>query len=310
MRLASRILEFRSLVGAIVCGILVALASGLVENPPGASIIGAKYYGHPLVWRVAIISLTTHVDFRFTSLAIDMVFWIVTIFLALIITEKVVLPKLGAGFDFKKLVLPLVLFVPLGLVMDFAHEFGHALWGTAVGGTLNYMQITYLVVYPRLAVTPLFRLGYVEVTGLSTTFRHGLFLLGGSLTTNIVSWLLALILLKRHFGHKTQVSLKILGFFGLLDLPFYVVFPQISLRHWIFLGGNWPEPLIGAREMGIPDPLFYTVVTLSTLGLILLYYKPLREMIRERCEQIRTLGRNEKSRQNVQQVEHAVFLVH
>lgn len=206
------------------------------------------------------------------------------------------LPKLGAGFDFKKLVLPLVLFVPLGLVMDFTHEFGHALWGTAAGGRLNYMQITYLVVYPRLMVTPLFRLGYVEVTGLSTSFRHGLFLLGGSLTTNIVSWLLALILLKRDFGHRTQVSLKVLGFFGLLDLPFYVIFPQIGLRHWIFLGGNWPEPLIGAREVGIPDPLFYTVVTLSTLGLVLLYYKPLREIIRERYVQIRTLGGDEKSR--------------
>jgi hypothetical protein len=296
LRLASRILEFRSLIGAIICGVLVALASGLVENPPGASIIGARYYGHPLVWRVVIISLTTRVDFRFTSLAIDMVFWIASIFLALIITEKVVLPKLGASFDFKKLVLPLVLFVPLGLVMDFAHEFGHALWGTAVGGRLNYMQITYLVVYPRLTVTPLFRLGYVEVTELSTSFRHGVFLLGGSFTTNIVSWLLALILLKRHFGHRTQVSLKILGFFGLLDLPFYVVFPQIGLRHWIFLGGNWPEPLIGAREVGIPDPLFYTVVILSTLGLILLYYKPLWEIIRERYVQIRTLGRDEKSR--------------
>jgi hypothetical protein len=279
------------LIGAIICGVLVSLASGLVENPPGASIIGARYYGHPLVWRVVIISLTTRVDFRFTSLVTDMVFWIAAIFLALIITEKVVLPKLGASLDFKKLVLPLVLFVPLGLVMDFAHEFGHALWGTGVGGRLNYMQIAYLVVYPRLTVTPLFRLGYVEVTGLSTTFRHGLFLLGGSLTTNIVSWLLALILLKRHFGHRTQVSLKILGFFGLLDLPFYVVFPQIGLQHWIFLGGNWPEPLIGAREAGIPDPLFYTVVILSTLGLILLYYKPLREIIRKRYVQIRTRSR-------------------
>jgi hypothetical protein len=296
MRLASRISEFRSLIGAIICGVLVALATGLVENPPGASIIGARYYGHPLVWRVVIISLTTRVDFRFTSLAIDIIFWIATIFLALIITEKGVSPKLGAGFDFKNLVLPLVLFIPLGLVMDFTHEFGHALWGTAVGGRLNYMQITYLVVYPRLAITPLFRLGYVEVTGLSTSFNHGLFLLGGSLTTNIVSWLLALILLRRQFGHITQVSLKILGFFGLLDLPFYVIFPQICLQHWIFLGGNWPEPLIGAREVGIPDPLFYTVVTLLTLGLILLYYKPLREIIRERYMQIRTLGRDEKSR--------------
>jgi hypothetical protein len=290
--LVSRILEFRSLIGAVICGLLVALASGLVENPPGASIIGARYYGHPLVWRVAIISMTTRVDFRFTSLALDILFWISVIFLALIITEKVVLPKSGAGFDFKKLFLPLVLFVPLGLVMDFAHEFGHALWGIAVGGRLDYMQITYLVFYPELTVTPLFRLGYVEVTELFTPFRHGLFLLGGSLTTNIVSWLLALILLKRQFGRRTQVSLKILGYFGLLDLPFYVVFPQIGLRHWILLGGNWPEPLTGAREVGIPDPLFYVVVILLTLGLTLLYYKPLREIDWERCTRMNPLDKH------------------
>ena len=291
MRLASRISRFRSLVGAIVCGVLVSLALGLVENPPGASIIGARYYGYPLVWRVVIISLTSRVDFRFTSLAIDMVFWIASSFLALMIIERIMVQELRAGFNFKKLVLPLVLFIPLGLVMDFVHEFGHALWGSAVGGRLNYMQIAYLVVYPRLAITPQFRLGYVEVTGLSTSFKHGLFLMGGSLTTNMVSWLLALILLKRKFGHRTQVSLKILGFFGLLDLPFYVVFPQMGLRHWIFLGGNWPEPLIGAREMAISDPLFYTVVILTTLGLIFLYYKPLREIIWERCVHIKSLGR-------------------
>lgn len=287
MRLAPRILRFRSLVGTIICGVLVSLATGLVEHPPRASIIGAKYYGYPLVWRVAIISLETRVDFRFISLALDMVFWIVASFLALIFTEKVVLPRLGADLNLWRIVWPLVLFLPLGLVMDFVHEFGHTLWGTALGGRLNYMQIAYFVVYPRLAITPLFRLGYVEVTGLSTSFRHGLFLLGGSLTTNIVSWLLALILLKKQSGDRTQVSFKILGFFGLLDLPFYVVFPQIGLQHWIFMGGDWPEPLAGARETGIPDPLFYTVVILSTLGLVLLYYKPLREIVRKRCVKIK-----------------------
>ena len=293
-RLASRILRFKLLVVAIVCGVLISLATGLVENPPEASIIGAKYYGYPLVWRVVIISLTTSVDFRFISLAVDMVFWIVFSFLALIFTEKIVLPRLGAGFDFRRLVLPLVLFVPLGLVTDFVHEFGHAVWGIAVGGHLKYMQIAYLVVYPRLAVTPSFLLGYVEVADLSTPFAHGVFLLGGSLTTNIVSWLLALILLKKQFGDRTQVSLKILGFFGLLDLPLYVVFPQIGLQHWIFLGGNWPEPLTGAREMGIPDPLFYTAVILSTIGLVLLYHRPLRQMVRKRFAEIKTLGKQKK----------------
>jgi len=282
-RLTSRILRFRSLVGAIVCGVLLSLVLGLVENPPEASIIGAKHYGYPLAWRVVMISLTSRTDFNFSSLGIDIVFWIASLFIALVIIERIVLPELRARFNFRKLVLPLVLFIPMGLIMDFVHEFGHALWGSAVGGRLSYMQIAYLIVYPRLAITSEFCLGCVQVSGITQSFEHGIFLLGGSLTTNIVSWVLGLFLVKREFRRTASVSLRILGFFGLLDLPFYVLFPQIGLQHWIFLGGKWPEPLIGAREAGIPDPIFYAGIILTTLGLIFLYCKSLREAVWKIC---------------------------
>lgn len=270
-------LRLKSLFGAIVCGVVVSLATGLVENRPEASIIGARHYGYPLVWQVVIVSLTNRTDFRSTNLAIDMVFWIAGFFLALMIIEKIILPELRAGFETKPLLLPLVLFIPLGLIMDFVHESGHALWGTALGGTLNYMQIAYFQIYPRLAIAPQFILGKVVVTGLNTDFAHGLFLLGGSLTTNIVSWLLALIMLKINLRCEARLTLKILGLFGLLDLPFYVILPQIGLQHWIFLGGDRPEPLLGARNMGIPDIAFYIIIVLTTLGLAFLYFKPLFE---------------------------------
>lgn len=84
--------------------------------------------------------------------------------------------------------------------------------------------------------------------------------------TNVVSWFLVLVLLKTKLGHTTQIALKISGLFGLLDLPFYVVFPQIGLRHWVFLGGDRPEPLLGARKIGVPDPLFYVVTFLITFA--------------------------------------------
>lgn len=102
------------------------------------------------------------------------------------------------------------------------------------------------------------------------------------MTTNIVSWLLALILLRTSLGYKTKIALRILGLLGFLDLPFYVLFPQIGLRHWIFLGGYQPEPLIGARKIGIPDPAFYMMVVLTTLGLIFLYFKPLWEKVEKK----------------------------
>lgn len=280
MGLTSQTLRLRFLVGVIVCGVLVSLATGLVENGPEIGIPEIKYYGYPLVWRVTKTFQPT--EFRFTNLVIDAAFWI-TISLSAFTILAIALPKLGISVNYKAFFLPLVLFIPLGLVMDFVHELGHTMWGTAVGGRLTYMKIAFFEIYPRFAITSQFVLGHVHVEGL-TGFKYGLYLLGGSLTTNIVAWLLALVLLRTRLGYKPRVALKVLGLFGLLDLPFYVLFPQIGLRHWIFLGGCQPEPLIGARKMGIPDPAFYIMVVLLTLGLIFLYFQPLREKAEKRMK--------------------------
>ena len=279
MRLILQILRLKLIVAAIVCGLLLSLATGLVENSPGVSIMRFRYYGHPLAWLVTDIFGPT--AFRFDSLAIDAIFWIGISFLVLVVLE---LLKMKVELKYEALLLPLVLFVPLGLVMDFVHEFGHAVWGTSAGGRLIYMQIAYFQVYPQVAITPQFQLGLVQFTGLTTQFASGVMLLGGSLTTNIVSWVLALILLKMSFESKKEVALKMFGLFGLLDLPFYVLFPQLGLRHWILLGGSQPEPLLGARKTGIPDPAFYLMVVLSTLGLLFLYFKPFWKMVREKIK--------------------------
>jgi len=45
-------MDWRGLILVAVLGICIGLVSGFVENPPEASIIGHKYYGHPLVWRI------------------------------------------------------------------------------------------------------------------------------------------------------------------------------------------------------------------------------------------------------------------
>jgi hypothetical protein len=279
MRFILQTIGLKFIVVAIACGLLLSLATGLVENSPGVSIMRFKYYGHPLAWRVMDIFGPT--EFRFDSLAIDAAFWIAISLLALIVLEML---KSKVGFKHETLILPLILFIPLGLVMDFVHEFGHAIWATAVGGSLTYMQIAYFQIYPQLAIVPQFQLGLVRFSGLTTEFASGVMQLGGSSTTNIISWVLALILLRTNFQFKTKVALKILGIFGLLDLPLYVLFPQIGLHHWIFLGGCQPEPLIGARKMGIPDPAFYTIVVLTTLGLIFLYFKPFWEKAVERMK--------------------------
>ncbi len=271
--------KLKLLFGAITCGVLISLGTGLVNNESGISIPEIKHYGYPLVWLITNLNAPT--EYVLTNFALDTVFWVTVSLIILILLEKTAFPKLEiSSVSYKSLILPLALLIPLGLVMDFVHESGHAIWGTVMGGKLSYMQVAYFVIFPRLAITPHFRLGLVNIDGLAyDSFGYGLMLLGGSMTTNIASWLIAPILLKTSLGNKTKVALKVLGLFGILDLPFYVIFPQIGLGHWIFLGGCEPEPLLGARIMGIPDPVFYLIVALSTLGLALLYSETLRKKI-------------------------------
>jgi hypothetical protein len=178
------------------------------------------------------------------------------------------------------------IFLLSALIMDFMHEFGHALWGILAGGQLAHMQIAYFVVFPRIELVSNFVLGFVRVTGLTSSFGHGLFLLGGSLTTNAVAWLLAFIMLKRKFSHRIDIAIKVSGIIGLLDLPFYVFLPQIGLRHWVFLGGDTAEPLIGARELGVSDPVFYLFVFLVTFALAILYFEPFRKVLFNRVREL------------------------
>jgi hypothetical protein len=210
---------------------------------------------------------------------VDYIFWFSISFLTLELIYRLKMGNMKDALKPDNFAFLLVTFLLSALAIDFVHEFGHALWGTVAGGELAYMQITYFVIYPRLELASIFRLGYVTVTGLSSSFGHGLFLLGGSLTTNIVAWLLAFVLWKKEFSNRIRSILKMLGVIALLDLPFYVFLPQIGLRHWIVLGGESPEPLVGAREMAIPDPIFYLAVLFVTFSLVLLYFEPFRKTL-------------------------------
>jgi hypothetical protein len=181
-------------------------------------------------------------------------------------------PENGFSHNFLKVLGFIVLFVFTGVLMDFIHEVGHVLWGTLVGGQLRYFQLTFFTFYPQVGLAQSFELGCVVMGGFASDFNYGLFMLGGSMTTNVAAWLLSLVLLSSRFGKKIRWPIKLLALFGVLDLPFYVVLPQLGLHHWIILGGLTPEPLVGARFMGVPDTVFYVLVFLSTLDLFLLNF--------------------------------------
>jgi len=76
-----------SLAWAVVCGVLASVSTGLMENPPRASIVGARYYGYPLFWRM---TLTLQPDrIQYTNLIIDMGCWLAICFVALIIVQGI-----------------------------------------------------------------------------------------------------------------------------------------------------------------------------------------------------------------------------
>ena len=262
---------------AIFVGVLIAVATGCLENPPGASIIGATYFGYPFVWRVTLTTLPSMVRLILPNLVGDMVVWAGVLY-GLAFARHVFQGKSGRCILQERGILALLLVLPLGFVMGLVHELGHVAWGTVVGGNLTYMQVAFLVLYPRFAVTSEFVLGLVRVDGL-TGMDFGVFLLGGAITTNIVSWLVGLFLLRRQLAVKTRLCCKLFGLFGLLDLPLYVLLPQLGFRHWLVVGVTRPEPLIGARLIGLPDPIFYVFVVFTSLGLVTLYSQSVRSII-------------------------------
>jgi hypothetical protein len=90
----------------------------------------------------------------------------------------------------------------------------------------------------------------------STEWAHGLVFLMGSGAVTILS-LLALIGLCA-FRPKGWVRFPLLAqSLMFLDLLFYTILPRwFRLRHFFFIGGDYPEPLNGAILMGIPESVF------------------------------------------------------
>jgi hypothetical protein len=257
----------------MVCGFVVAMLSGLFEHSSEAGMLGAKSFGYPWIWRSNIVQSTTESIIRFGNLAADTAFWSITLFIVLLLVERFALKRADSLLNDKRFAVSAIMLMPMGVLMGLIHELGHFFAGTALGGTLSYFQMGFLELYPKLTIASQFRLGSVIITGLSSPTQQGLFLLAGSSTASVAALVIGMLIYITKLGDRARLSLKILGVFGLLDMPFYVAFPSLGLRHWILLGENQSEPLIGAQQLGIPDPIFYLVISIITVVLILLYCK-------------------------------------
>jgi hypothetical protein len=81
-------LKFRwqVLVLAVVLGVGVGLATGLLENQTGASIPENKYYGFPLFWRIN--NMNTGDTYMSFELFVDVAFWIIVFLVVGLVASK------------------------------------------------------------------------------------------------------------------------------------------------------------------------------------------------------------------------------
>lgn len=263
-------------ITCVVLGLVITVMTGIIENRLQASIIGATHYGFPLPWRITLMTVPETTTWVIGALLLDVIVWsgvsYVSTFLFLSRTQLTL-----RTIDRSMIILPI--FVVLGgFVMATIHEFGHAIWGTLLGGNITFMQVAFFELHPHIAVTSDFIVGIVRIQGLVDE-SYGLFLLGGSVTTNMVAWLLPSILEKYYVRRALRRLIQISSIVGFLDLPFYLIWPQMGLRHWMILGGDSPEPLIGARLVGIPDGVFYFLVMITSLGWMFRYVPQFRARV-------------------------------
>jgi hypothetical protein len=78
--------DWRGLVLAAAVGICIGLASGFVENPPEVSVIGHRYYGWPLVWRITKMFLGE--EYLYFELFVDCLFWFLVVAVIYIVVRQ------------------------------------------------------------------------------------------------------------------------------------------------------------------------------------------------------------------------------
>lgn|GEM_PF-2180030 len=94
--MASKSSWLRSLLGAMILGVLISLAMGFVENRLEATILEVRRYGYPLAWRLVwFLQEPPATEYLSSNLFLDIVFWFAVSFLTILALLRVVLPRLG-----------------------------------------------------------------------------------------------------------------------------------------------------------------------------------------------------------------------
>jgi hypothetical protein len=166
---------------------------------------------------------------------------------------RVVVAALGAG-------------VVLGAV---SHEAGHAVTAMLFSQPIHSIGVAPGVeLYPRLRRIPWHGwIAYVDHGNPPRAWQAGLCTLMGSGATALLAYgLLGAAAFAGRGRPLAAAALLTAAIVFAWDILMYAAMPQVGLRHGVFVGGSDPEPLLGARRMGIPLPVVWTLLVLHAVA--------------------------------------------
>ncbi|MBN2447794.1 MAG: hypothetical protein JXO22_13770 [Phycisphaerae bacterium] len=149
-----------------------------------------------------------------------------------------------------------------GIIGILWHEVvGHGLTCILCGGTITFVEVLGLRVYPDVTWIgwPFgFHFGMCGNDGLMDFTSDAVVRLGGSLSTWLVAVFATVMLLRRRKRGILTWGLALLSIWW-LDAVLYTL-PVWGLRKLVFWGSNYAEPYLAATDLGCPGWLFQVIV--------------------------------------------------
>ena len=164
-----------------------------------------------------------------------------------------------------------------------AHEEGHAATAMLFSQPIHSVGVVPGVeLYPRLRRVPWDGwIAYVDHGEPPRPWQAGLckFMGGGTTALLAYGWVGAAF----YVGRCRPVAPTFLLAAGVVfawDILMYATMPLLGLRHAVFIGGADPEPLLGARLMGMPAPLVWLLLAAHFVTFHVLVWRLLRPLLR------------------------------
>ena len=142
------------------------------------------------------------------------------------------------------------------------HEIvGHGLTAVAFGARITYVEVLGFEFFPNVrwvGVTGYF--GQCSNSGVNGEIANALVLLCGSLSTWIVGVVCVVLLHVRRWRGWPRMLLIALSIWW-LDLFLYTL-PSLGIPRYFFWGHFYSEPYKAAVALGVPGPVFQTLVVI------------------------------------------------